>query len=160
MTFPKGPMSGRGFGSATGGQESHRPTHDRPALLAAGDLGLSLTDEGEIVPTVIVDAADHPEVADLARVHSIEGVGDLRTTARRVTTPTGDLLLLGVSLTVPVQAAFAVSFVLPDDGPFLEAVAERGRLALATSTLSRAAERQPQWLAIDLDGPSLRLALG
>ena len=133
----------------------HDPPEDRPPLLPARELGFSLVDDGTTVPTVLIDTSQHPEIRDLARVHATEGIGDVRTIARRVTAPERDVLVLGVSLTRPVRAAFAVSFVLPDHRPFLEAVAAHGRLALG-SPEPLASE---QWLAIDIDGPSLRSAL-
>lgn len=134
-------------------------SRERPALFPAGELGFSLDEDGTIVPTVLIDAADHPEVSDLARVHAVEGVGDVWTSARRLTTPEREMLLLGIRLTLPVRVAFAVSFVLPDDATFLEAVADHGQLALATTDPALAAEQRPMWLAVDIDGPALRRAL-
>ena len=77
---------------------------DRPALLLAQDLGYAVGEDGAMTPTVVLHVDEHPEVADLARVHAIEGIGDVRTTGRRVDNagPGGaPVFLLGVSLTSP-----------------------------------------------------------
>lgn len=137
-------------------------TDDRPRLLLAQDLGYTVGDDGQMTPTVVLDVAEAPEVADLARVHAVEGIGDVRTTGRRIdgAGPDGTpVFLLGVSLTSPVRAAFAIAFPLPDSAPFLTAAGDGGRLALATTSTDRVAAERPYWLAIDLDGPALRAAL-
>ena len=95
---------------------------DRPALLLAQDLGYAVGEDGAMTPTVVLHVDEHPEVADLARVHAIEGIGDVRTTGRRVDNAGPDgapVFLLGVSLTSPVRAAFAIMFPLPDAEAFL-----------------------------------------
>ena len=115
-----------------------------------------------MTPTVVLDAAGHPEIADLARVHAIEGVGDVKTTGRQVAGagPVGhDLFLLGVSMTSPVRAAFALALPLPESRDFLVDAAEVGRLALATTSIETVAADRPMWLAIDLDRSALLAAL-
>jgi hypothetical protein len=135
---------------------------DRPPLLLVQDLGYAVGDDGSMIPTAVLDVADHPEVADLARVHAIEGIGDVVTTGRRVdgAGPDGtDLFLLGISMSSPVRAAFALAFPLPTASGFLVDAADAGRLALATTEPDTVADEQPVWLAIDLDGSALRAAL-
>lgn len=116
-----------------------------------------------MTPTVVLDVGAHPEVADLARVHAIDGVGDVRTTGRRVDGAGPDgaaVFLLGVSMTSPVTAAFAVMFPLPEAEPFLLEAGDGGRLAFGTTDVDTVGAERPFWLAIDLDGPSIRQALG
>lgn len=136
--------------------------NDRPPLLLAHDLGYTVADDGAVIPTVVVDVAGHPEIGDLARVHAIEGVGDIATTARRVAGagPDGDdVFLLGVSLTSPVRAAFAIGFPLPDAEALLLDAAEAARLAIATTSVDAVHTERPTWLAIDLHGPAVAAAL-
>ena len=138
-------------------------TADRPPLLLAQDLGYTVADDGTMVPTVVLDVADHPEIGDLARVHAIEGVGDVRTTGRRVEGggPGGTpIFLLGVALTTPVRAAFAIAFPLPDADGFLRDAGSAGRLVLATTDTDLVVDQRPTWLAIDLDGEAVEAALG
>ena len=61
------------------------------------DAGHTVDSDGTQLPTVAIDAADAPEVADLARVHAVEGVGDIHTRAARV----HHLIVLGIRMTVP-----------------------------------------------------------
>lgn len=127
----------------------------RPPVLVAHEVGYAFDDDGGRLPTAAIDVTDHPAVADLARVHAIEGIGDLRTHARRITGSSRDLVLLGVTLSRPVRAAFAVAFTLPDHRAFLGEVASAGRLVLATTDPTAAHRDRPCWLAIDVDGPLL-----
>ncbi len=120
------------------------------------EIGNSINDDGRHLPTVAIDAVDSPEVADLARVHAIEGVGDIRTAAVR----TDDLLLLGVRVTVPVRAAFAIAFDLQHHRGFLDDVIEHGSLVIAHTDPRLAASERPRWLAVDIDGPALAECMG
>lgn len=130
-----------------------------PPVLPVGEVGFSLDADGGVWPTATIDVTDHPAIADLARVHATEGVGDVVTTARRVTTAERDLFLVGVVLSTPVRAALAACFALPEHRDFLEAVAAAGHLAFATTDPARVAEARPLWLAVDVDGPLLLEAL-
>lgn len=120
-------------------------------VFAALDIGHTIDDDGRRLPTVVIDAADWPAVADLARVHAIEGVGDIRTAAVRA----DDLLLLGVRVTVPVRAAFAIAFGLQRHRSFLEDVVEHGSLVIAHTDPELAVVERPHWLAVDIDGSAL-----
>ena len=132
---------------------------DAPAVLPVIDVGLSIGDDGERAPTAVVDASEHPDVADLARVHAVEGIGDIRTTAQRIRLSGTDLLLLGIVLTSPVRASFALAFDLRTTEPFLDEVAGAGRLIVATTDPHAAADERPMWLAVDIDGDALRAAV-
>ncbi|MEM7287222.1 MAG: hypothetical protein AAF480_12785 [Actinomycetota bacterium] len=113
------------------------------------DAGRTIDEAGVELPTVVIDAADSPQVADLARVHATEGVGDIRTDAIRV----DDLVLVGVRMTVPVRAAFAIALDALAHRPLLDDVVAAGALVIA-HTDPQASERPP-WLAVDIDGPAL-----
>lgn len=117
------------------------------------EAGRTIDAAGVELPTVVIDATDSPEVADLARVHAVEGVGDIRTDAIRV----NELVLLGVRMTVPVQAAFAIALHAVDHRPLLDDVITAGALVIA-HTDPRSAERPP-WLAVDIDGAALAAQL-
>ena len=104
------------------------------------------------MPTVTIDTSQSPEVADLARVHAVEGIGDVSTHAIRE----GDAVVIGVQLTSPVQAVFAVAFSYALHGEFLKEVANAGSLIFATTDAETAHEDRPLWLSVDIDGEALR----
>ena len=52
-------------------------------LFVAKEIGHTLIDENVWMPTVTIDVSQSPEVADLARVHAVEGIGDVSTHAIR-----------------------------------------------------------------------------
>lgn len=118
------------------------------------DAGITFGDDGTAYPTVVLDVGDRPDVTDLARVHAIEGIGDLTTTL--ALSHTG--LLLTVRLTSPVRASFTIAFAVPDHLEVLEHAALTGNLLLAT-TVPSPDGNNPLWLAIDLDGPRLAALL-
>jgi hypothetical protein len=107
------------------------------------------------MPTVTIDVSDSPEVADLARVHAVEGVGDVSTLALRQ----DDAVVIGVRLSKPVEAIFAVAFHYELHKEFLREVADAGALVFATTNTEHAGEEQPLWLSVDIDGSSLRRTL-
>ncbi len=113
--------------------------------------GVTLGDDGLTYPTVVLDAVDRPDITDLPRVHALEGIGDLTT--RAVRTAVG--VDLTVELTRPVSASFTMRFRLPDHRVVLSDAAAIGTLLLAT-TAPMGDAANPAWLAVDLDGPSLR----
>ena len=120
-------------------------------LFVAQEIGRTLVDENKWMPTVTIDVSQSPEVADLARVHAVEGVGDVSTHAIRQ----DDAVVLGVQLTSPVQAIFAVAFSYAQHREFLKDVAEAGALIFATTDVENAIEDQPLWLSVDIDGSAL-----
>ena len=120
-------------------------------LFVAQEIGRTLVDENKWMPTVTIDVSQSPEVADLARVHAVEGVGDVSTHAIRQ----DDAVVLGVQMTSPVRAMFAVAFSYAQHREFLKDVAEAGALIFATTDVENAREDQPLWLSVDIDGGAL-----
>ena len=120
-------------------------------LFVAQEIGRTLVDENKWIPTVTIDVSQSPEVADLARVHAVEGVGDVSTHAIRQ----DDAVVLGVQMTSPVRAMFAVAFSYAQHREFLKDVAEAGALIFATTDVENAHEDQPLWLSVDIDGSAL-----
>ena len=121
-------------------------------LFVAQEIGHTLVDENVWMPTVTIDVSQAPEVADLARVHAVEGIGDVNTHAIRQ----DDAIVVGVQLTSPVQAMFAVAFSYARHGDFLKEVADAGSLIFATTEVEAAHEDRPLWLSVDIDGDALR----
>ena len=121
-------------------------------LFVAQEIGHTLVDENVWMPTVTIDVSQAPEVADLARVHAVEGIGDVSTHAIRQ----DDAIVIGVQLTSPVQAMFAVAFSYALHREFLEEVADAGSLTFATTDVEAAHEEHPLWLSVDIDGDALR----
>ncbi len=120
-------------------------------VFVAQEIGRTLVDENKWMPTVTIDVSQSPEVADLARVHAVEGIGDVSTHAIRQ----DDAVVLGVQLTSPVCAVFAVAFSFAQHREFLKDVAEAGALIFATTDVENAIEDQPLWLSVDIDGGAL-----
>ena len=120
-------------------------------VFVAQEIGRTLVDENKWMPTVTIDVSQSPEVADLARVHAVEGMGDVSTHAIRQ----DDAVVLGVQLTSPVRAIFAVAFSYAQHREFLKDVAEAGALIFATTNVKNAIEDQPLWLSVDIDGSAL-----
>jgi hypothetical protein len=129
-------------------------------VLSVLDIGTTIVADGERLPTVVVDAVGHPEITDLARVHAVEGIGDIATEAAAV--PGGDgtwRFFLAVIISSPVTCAFVLEFQLPRHRHVLDEAAAAGRLVIATTPPERAELDQPLWLAIDLDPHALSAAL-
>ena len=124
-------------------------------LFVAQEIGHTLLDENRWMPTVTIDVSQSPAVADLARVHAVEGIGNVTTHAIRE----DDTVLLGVQLTSPVQATFAVAFSYELHREFLNEVADAGSLVFATTDTEAAHEERPLWLSVDIDGDALRQTL-
>ena len=120
-------------------------------VFVAQEIGRTLVDENKWMPTVTIDVSQSPEVADLARVHAVEGIGDVSTHAIRQ----DDAVVLGVQLTSPVRAIFAVAFSYAQHREFLKDVAEAGALIFATTNVENAHDDQPLWLSVDIDGSAL-----
>ena len=120
-------------------------------LFVAQEIGRTLVDDDKWMPTVTIDVSQSPEIADLARVHAVEGIGDVSTHAIRQ----DDSVVVGVQLTRPVRAVFAVAFSYAQHREFLKDVAEAGALIFATTNVKNAIEDQPLWLSVDIDGSAL-----
>jgi GNAT superfamily N-acetyltransferase len=123
---------------------------DVPVFVALG-TGRSVDADRSVLPTVAIDATGSPEVADLARVHAIEGIGDIRTEAIR----DGGVLLLVISATVPVRVTFAIVFDLDQHRLLLADVVQRGSLVIAHTDPERAGSERPLWLSVAIDGSAL-----
>jgi hypothetical protein len=121
-------------------------------LFVAQEIGHTLSDGNIWLPTVTIDVSQSPEVADLARVHAVEGIGDVSTHAIRQ----DDAVVVGVQLTSPVQAMFAVAFSYALHREFLNEVADAKSLIFATTDVEAAHEEHPLWLSVDIDGDALR----
>ena len=121
-------------------------------LFVAQEIGRTLLDGDVWMPTVTIDVSESPEVADLARVHAVEGIGDVSTHAIRQ----DDAIVIGVQLTRPVRAIFAVAFSYALHREFLNEVADAGSLIFATTDAQTAHEDRPLWLSVDIDGNALR----
>ena len=126
-------------------------TPTEPLLFVAQDVGYTVSDDGGALPTVVIDVSEHPAVADLPRVHAIDGIGDVSTAAVR----TGDAVVLGVQLSRPVTAAFAVVFDLRLHAAFLRDVAAAESLTFATTIPEHAEADRPLWLSVDIDQEAL-----
>ena len=121
-------------------------------LFVAQEIGHTKMDGDVWMPTVTIDVSQSPEVGDLARVHAVEGIGDVSTHAIRQ----DDTVVVGVQLTRPVQAMFAVAFSYALHQEFLNEVADAGSLVFATTDAETAHEEHPLWLSVDIDGNALR----
>ena len=121
-------------------------------VFVALEIGHTLLGGDVWMPTVTIDVSQSPEVADLARVHAVEGIGDVSTHAIRQ----DDTGVVGVQLTRPVQAIFAVAFSYAVHREFLNEVADAGTLVFATTDAETAHEEHPLWLSVDIDGDALR----
>ena len=121
-------------------------------VFIAQEIGHTMMDGDVWMPTVTIDVSQSPEVADLARVHAVEGIGDVTTHAIRQ----DDAVVVGVQLTRPVRAIFAVAFSYAVHQEFLNEVADAGTLVFATTDAESAHEEHPLWLSVDIDGDALR----
>ncbi len=124
-------------------------------VFVAQEIGHTLLDDNVWTPTVTIDVSQSPAVADLARVHAVEGIGDVNTHAIRQ----NDSVVVGVQLTSPVRATFAVAFSYALHRDFLKEVADAGTLVFATTDTEIAHEERPLWLSVDIDGDALRQTL-
>lgn len=121
--------------------------------LTVMESGITFGEDGTEYPTAVIDVTGRPDVADLARVHALEGVGDITT---YVALDDGAALLT-VVMTMPVSSRFSIRFPLPESRPLLDHAAVSGHLLLATT--APAHDPHPLWLAVDLDGPHLGAVL-
>ena len=124
-------------------------------VFVAQEIGHTFIDENVWMPTVTIDVSESPEIADLARVHAVEGVGDVNTHAIRK----DDAVVIGVRLTTPVEAMFAVAFSYSLHREFLHQVADAGTLVFATTNTETAHQERPLWLSVFIDGAGMYQAL-
>lgn len=124
------------------------------ALVPVDSVGWTMSEiDGDLValPSVALDISERPDVADLSRVHAIEGVGDIRTLATR----SEGGVRFDVVLTSPVRChlAFVIS---TEHEQILEHAAYQQTLVLATGDPTIVGAT---WLAVNIDGDALRAAL-
>ena len=103
-----------------------------------------------LVPALLT--APQPQLRHLGELHAVEGIGDVSTHAIRQ----DDTVVVGVQLTSPVQAMFAVTFSYALHRDFLNEVADAESLIFATTDTGSAHEDRPLWLSVDIDGAALR----
>lgn len=139
---------------------------DIPPVFTVIDSGSSIDDGGAELPTVVINAIGHPEIEDLARVHAVEGIGDVATEAAMVpvnaeaqAAGVDRLLVLMIGITVPVRCNFAVAVALPEHREELDHAIRAGRLVIATTPPDRAGIDRPLWLSIDLEPERLSTLL-
>lgn len=120
-------------------------------LFVVLEIGHTLVNGDTWMPTATIDVSKSPAVADLARVHAMEGIGDVSTYAIRQ----DDAVVIGVHLTSPVQAVFAVAFSYVQHREFLEEVANASALVFATTDVQTAHKDRPMWLSVNIDGEAL-----
>lgn len=125
-------------------------------VFAVQESGRTRDHGGRYLATVSIDTTDHPEIADLARVHAVEGVGDIATEAMRA----DHAFLLAIRMTEPVEAEFMLLFDLRTDRHVLEEAALDGTLVIAHTTPEQASVERPLWLAVDIDAHALLSQLG
>jgi len=143
-------------------------------VFAVVDVGMTLDADGGYWPTAVIEVGPGDEaIADLARVHAVEGIGDIRTEAAALALPEEQrteeathLFLLAVMITSPVRCTFGISLVIPAQGRVLSEAAEHGHLVIATTPPDEANEAAadpdgvpPLWLAIDIDADLLGRAV-
>ena len=132
-------------------------------VFAVVDTGTTIDADGARWPTAVIDADGHPEITDLARVHAVEGIGDIATEAAlleldatsAVPGSAERILALAVIIAVPVSQSFVVTFALPAQRGVLDDAVREGHLVLATTDPDRANADRPLWLAIDIDPSAL-----
>ena len=110
--------------------------------------GVTVDATGERHPTVVVDASGRPEIGDLARVHAVEGIGDIATEAAAV--PIGDGIwrfFLAVIISSPVKCTFVLEFALPSDRHVLDEAAAAGRLVAGGERVVHGRHRQVSLIA-------------
>ena len=157
----------------TESENDHVGPTDAP-VFAVADIGMTLDADGGYWPTAVIDVGPGDEaIVDLARVHAVEGIGDIRTEAaalalapEQVTEEATHLFVLAIMVTSPVRCTFGISFILPVQGRVLSEAAEHGHLVIATTSPDEvnAAVDDPDavpalWLAIDIDADLLARAV-
>lgn len=127
---------------------------DLPPPLPVQSVGWTMSEiDGQMMslPSVALDTVGRADVADLARVHAIEGIGDIRTLA----TPAEGGVRFDIVVVSPVRCH--LSFVVSNEHrSILEHAAREESLVLATGDPSTVDET---WLAVNIDGPALTAVL-
>jgi hypothetical protein len=104
----------------------------KTALTVLAVYPVALPDEPGPLPLVLVDASTRPEVADLVRVHQLEGDGEIETQWRYYLSQSFAKAVLRVEMSTPVRARFDLCFDLNEHLGALAAMAETGTLLMTT----------------------------
>lgn len=149
-----------------------RREHDRlrraaVPLLGCGILALPTQDGSEIeMPIAYLDCRRRPDVADLARVHRLEGEGDQVATWTFCLAPgvpgVESLAVLDLRLVRPVRCRFSIAFEMISHAAILNAIVKAEKLIVAHRDPT-AAESYREILigtvGFDVPGDQLRQAL-
>lgn len=114
-------------------------------------------DDAATVAAMILDATSRPDVADLARVHATEGIGDVRCGlgVYDVGPPDSWLVRLEVSVDHPVQCRFHTVVDWDGNREWLGAIVDGGAVAIGTG------DATGTWLRLNVDpelvGPVLEM---
>lgn len=128
------------------------PRSDARDAFVAGDVPVvsagTIEADGEVLPAVVVDAGARPDVADLARVVAVEGVGDLRSGVGLYDLGPRDdwLVRIEVALDAPVRCRFHLVLGPEDGAALLAAAGAAGALAIGCEPPERSG-----WLAVVVD---------
>ncbi|WP_221630540.1 hypothetical protein [Humibacillus xanthopallidus] len=87
-------------------------------VVADGAIGKQGTAAGRLVPVVMVDMSDHPDVAELVRVHQYLGPGDCHSQWAQGR----DGLLLRLRFERPIELTIAPTFALPEKAGLVDQV--------------------------------------
>lgn len=107
-------------------------------------------DDGATVAAMVLDTTDRPDVADLARVHAAEGVGDVRCGLGvfDLGPPECWLVRLEVAVDHPVQCRFHTVMDWVGHRQWLASVVDGGSVAVGAGVDAE------HWLRLNVD-PSL-----
>jgi len=129
----------------------------RAGEVVATSVG-SILDPGDhsVVPALVLDAAQRPDVTDLVRVQAAEGVGDLRCGVGLWDVgPPGDWLVrLEVLVDHPVHCRFHTVLDWATHRSWLVSVAAAGAIALSVG------DTEGRWLVVTVDPGRLVPLLG
>lgn len=87
-----------------------------------------------VLPVVVLDARQRPDLRDLPRVHRFDGPGDTTTffeAALNTSDRAAEIVVFRVELARPVRCDFRIAFELATSQGFLEAVESAGYLIVA-----------------------------
>ena len=103
--------------------------------------------DGSVLPALVLDPSDRPDVADLVRVQAAEGVGDLRCGLGvwDLGPPETWLVRLEVAVDHPVRCHFHTVIDWTTHRVWLDSVAGAGAVALGTG------DAEGRWLVLNVD---------
>lgn len=127
----------------TGGPTRHFAAGALPVL----SMGHVVLHDGLPVPAVLLDTSGRPDVADLARVASTEGVGDLRCGLGvwDLGSPEDWLVRIEAVVDHPVRCRFHLCVLWHESQEWLGDIAAHGMLTVGTG------DGSGPWLALNVD---------